>query len=118
MQRSDLPKFKRLLTSTHTKLKSITDDELYGWFLVLQPYSYEECKNALLAYTRVSTFAPVPSEIAQHIEAKRPKAYTEAKSAEEHYRYLANVYARIAEIEPPAPDVDPLLWFRTIKGAV
>lgn len=71
MTRDDMQKMKRFLSAVYPKYKNMTDDEVTGWYIILKPYTYEECRDAVVAYSRMSTLAPIVNEIANYIEAQR-----------------------------------------------
>ncbi len=98
MQRSDLDKWKRLLESVYRRLRgNITEDELIGWHLVLRPWSYDQCREALIDYTRLSEYIPDPAEIAGRLANKHPIAEPEPETTFEVMddKWLAHVKARL-----------------------
>ena len=120
MEKNELGKLKKLLSTTELKKPNMSNEELYAWYLILEPYSYDDIRNAILELARTSPFSPHPGEIARMIQPERtekPKQYSPAMSADEHYRYLADVYAKIAGIRPPSQQEDPLAWFRRERDA-
>lgn len=96
MQKSELDKFGRLLKNLHSRLRHMTNDELLGWHIVLEPYTYEECRDALVEYTRTNRYVPEPGEIARLIQRSRndaPAALTQKK----------------VTVKPPS-ETSPTLW--------
>ena len=81
MKRSELEKWKRLLGSIYPRLRNITEDDLLGWYLVLKPWEYEQCREAVVEFARVSRYIPDPSEIAVYLKRKYPAAEEPAENS-------------------------------------
>ncbi|MBR5948247.1 MAG: hypothetical protein IKZ82_06310 [Clostridia bacterium] len=83
MKRDETEKLKKFLAAVYPRLyREISEEAVLGWYLVLKPYSYDEVREAILAYTRTSVFTPEPGDIANFIEGQR-KAQAEHDDTEE-----------------------------------
>ena len=120
MTKEDMFKLRKLLGAIHSRLKNITDDEIWGWYLVLKPYEYTDIKKAVIAFARQSSFVPSPSEIAILLESwqTNKENLTEHKDLRDVYKNNLRIYAKVCGIAPPQSGLsgeDLKTWFNNAR---
>lgn len=85
MDRLDMDRIWTLLGKCRMGDAHLKDSSLkMAWALVLEPYTYEDVKQAVAAHFRVSKFWPDIGEIAQYLpDVPTPKDIRERKRREE-----------------------------------
>ena len=98
MEKQDITKLLTLLGTIYPNVKKPKGEALVeAWFLVLEPWSYEDAKKAVILRARDNIYFPNPSELIPYLpKPETPKA-KEAPMPEPSDADLEKFYARAGE---------------------
>lgn len=98
MEKQDIAKLLTLLGTIYPNVKKPKGEALVeAWFLVLEPWSYEDAKRAVILRARDNIYFPNPSELIPYLpKPETPKA-EEAPMPEPSDAYLEKFYAKAGE---------------------
>lgn len=95
MEKQDITKLLTLLGTIYPNVKKPKGEAVVeAWFLVLEPWSYEDAKRAVILRARDNIYFPNPSELIPYLpKPETPKA-KEAPMPEPSDAYLEKFYAK------------------------
>ena len=98
MEKQDITKLLTLLGTIYPIVKKPKGEAVVeAWFLVLEPWSYEDAKKAVILRARENIYFPNPSELIPYLpKPETPKA-EEAPMPEPSDAYLEKFYAKAGE---------------------
>lgn len=98
MEKQDIAKLLTLLGTIYPNVKKPKGEAVVeAWFLVLEPWSYEDAKRAVILRARDNIYFPNPSELIPYLpKPETPKA-EEAPMPEPSDAYLEKFYAKAGE---------------------
>lgn len=98
MEKQDITKLLTLLETIYPNVKKPKGEAVVeAWFLVLEPWSYEDAKKAVILRARDNIYFPNPSELVPYLpKPETPKA-EEAPMPEPSDAYLEKFYAKAGE---------------------
>ena len=99
MEKQDTQRLFNLIETLYpsSKQKPRTPADLEAWTLVLEPWAYEDAKQAVILRARENRFPPDASELVPYLpKPEAPKA-KEAPMPEPSDAYLEKFYAKAGE---------------------
>lgn len=98
MEKQDIAKLLTLLGTIYPNVKKPKGEAVVeAWFLVLEPWSYEDAKRAVILRARDNIYFPNPSELIPYLpKPETPKA-KESPMPELSDAYLEKFYAKAGE---------------------
>lgn len=98
MEKQDITKLLTLLGTIYPNVKKPKGEAMVkAWFLVLEPWSYEDAKRAVILRARDNIYFPNPSELIPYLpKPETPKA-EETPMPEPSDAYLEKFYAKAGE---------------------
>lgn len=98
MEKQDIAKLLTLLGTIYPNVKKPKGEALVeAWFLVLEPWSYEDAKKAVILRARDNIYFPNPSELIPYLPKPEPPKTKEAPMPEPSDAYLEKFYAKAGE---------------------
>ena len=98
MEKQDIAKLLTLLGTIYPNVKKPKGEALVeAWFLVLEPWSYEDAKKAVILRARDNIYFPNPSELIPYLPKPETPKTKEAPMPEPSDAYLEKFYAKAGE---------------------
>lgn len=98
MEKQDIAKLLTLLGTIYPNVKKPKGEAVVeAWFLVLEPWSYEDAKRAVILRARDNIYFPNPSELIPYLPKPEPPKAKEAPMPEPSDAYLEKFYAKAGE---------------------
>lgn len=98
MEKQDIAKLLTLLGTIYPNVKKPKGEALVeAWFLVLEPWSYEDAKKAVILRARDNIYFPNPSELIPYLPKPEIPKTKEAPMPEPSDAYLEKFYAKAGE---------------------
>ena len=98
MEKQDIAKLLTLLGTIYPNVKKPKGEALVeAWFLVLEPWSYEDAKKAVILRARDNIYFPNPSELSPYLPKPETTKTKEAPMPEPSDAYLEKFYAKAGE---------------------
>lgn len=98
MEKQDIAKLLTLLGTIYPNVKKPKGEAVVeAWFLVLEPWSYEDAKRAVILRARDNIYFPNPSELVPYLPKPEIPKTKEAPMPEPSDAYLEKFYAKAGE---------------------
>lgn len=98
MEKQDIAKLLTLLGTIYPNVKKPKGEAVVeAWFLVLEPWSYEDAKRAVILRARDNIYFPNPSELIPYLPKPETPTAEEAPMPEPSDAYLEKFYAKAGE---------------------
>ena len=98
MEKQDITKLLTLLGTIYPNVKKPKGEAVVeAWFLVLEPWSYEDAKRAVILRARDNIYFPNPSELIPYLPKPEPPKAKEDPMPEPSDAYLEKFYAKAGE---------------------
>lgn len=98
MEKQDIAKLLTLLGTIYPNVKKPKGEAVVeAWFLVLEPWSYEDAKRAVILRARDNIYFPNPSELIPYLPKPETPTAKEAPMPEPSDAYLEKFYAKAGE---------------------
>ena len=98
MEKQDIMKLLTLLGTIYPNVKKPKGEAVVeAWFLVLEPWSYEDAKKAVILRARDNIYFPNPSELVPYLPKPETQKAKEAPMPEPSDAYLEKFYAKAGE---------------------
>lgn len=91
MEKTELTKLFSLLRQFFPN-KQISDDMTLAWRYALEPYRYDDVKNAVLAHVRQSRYFPDISELVKLLPQAEEKEYLTPQRKAEMKKYIDKLF--------------------------
>ena len=99
MEKQDITKLLALLGTIYPNVKKPKGEAMVeAWFLVLEPWSYEDAKKAVILRARDNIYFPNPSELIPYLPKPEPPKAEEAPMPEPSDADLEKFYAKAGEL--------------------
>ena len=98
MEKQDITKLLTLLWTIYPNVKKPKGEAMVeAWFLVLEPWSYEDAKKAVILRARDNIYFPNPSELIPYLPKPEPPKAEDAPMPEPSDADLEKFYAKAGE---------------------
>ena len=98
MEKQDITKLLTLLGTIYPNVKKPKGEAVVeAWFLVLEPWSYEDAKKAVILRARDNIYFPNPSELIPYLPKPETLKAEEAPMPEPSDADLEKFYAKAGE---------------------
>lgn len=98
MEKQDIAKLLTLLGTIYPNVKKPKGEAVVeAWFLVLEPWSYEDAKRAVILRARDNIYFPNPSELIPYLPKPETPTAEDAPMPEPSDAYLEKFYAKAGE---------------------
>lgn len=99
MEKQDIKRLFNLIETLYpsSKQQPRTPADLEAWTLVLEPWAYEDAKQAVILRARENRFPPDASELVPYLPKPEARKAKEAPMPEPSDAYLEKFYVRAGE---------------------